>query len=233
MLKVRYECMESQGSCPMLPFCRVHQYTWSCLDETKLLRGNSSLRLLCQTLVLWAFKVNCEFKITIHLQEKCIRYSDEESHSTLSWLSRWYGRPQPIEKHGYCAHSVPVYSQESLWGTGEQSQLQRHYSLKPLSMLWKALFKNIFTLTSKPVLMTALHYTVMASDQRFLDEFWWTFVTLTPSACSPSVLNESNVQMSWKPKSPATPCYRPSLLAHIFMSPFCTNHKRNQWKGRK
>lgn len=52
-------------------------------------------------------------------------------------------------------------------------------------------------------------------------------------ACSINVWKESNVSRSWKPRSPAIPWYRVLYFAYIFMSSFYTNHKRNQWKGRK
>lgn len=38
-------------------------------------------------------------------------------------------------------------------------------------MSWKIVFTNIFTLTSKPILIIALHHTVMASKLMFLDKF--------------------------------------------------------------
>lgn len=38
-----------------------------------------------------------------------------------------------------------------------------------------------------------------------------------PSTSSTNVLKEWNVGMNWKPRSPATPCYRVSFLAHIFV----------------
>lgn len=113
--------------------------------------------------------------------------TDEELRSILPCHSQQYQKTPTWRENGCCASfCTGLFSVVPVRNWWAEPTMKTYCSPEVLGMLWKVVFKNI-TLASKPLLLVTLHHTVMASQQTFLNKFWWIpvarFLQLTPQMC--------------------------------------------------